>query len=565
MALKAQSSEPVRDQARSMVISRFGIVATSQTLASEAGAQVLEAGGNAIDAAIAANAVLGLVEPNSNGIGGDLFAIVYEAKSGKLHGLNASGWSPSGLTREFLGSKGITQMPYLGIHSVTVPGCVAGWEELRKRFGTLPLSKLLAAAIYYAEEGFPVTEIIASSWGTPATVDFLRSHANSKNTYLPGGHAPETGEVFRNPDLAASLRSIASHGRDGFYKGRVAEAMVAISQQMGGTLAEADLSEFHPEWVEPMMTTYRGWKIYEVPPNGQGIAALSMLNLMERFPLPEYGHNSAKALHAMIEAKKLAYADLLRYVGDPRFSRIPAAEMLSKELAAERAKLIRPDRASCRVAPSELKPMTRVHGGDTIYLSAIDKAGNIVSFIQSNYAGFGCGLVPPKTGFMLQNRGALFTFERDHPNVLAPRKRPLHTIIPAFMEKDGVRIGFGIMGGWNQAQAHAQFVSKVVDFGMSIQAALETPRFTKHTFEGCDVGLERRIPISVRQELERMGHEVEDLPPYSGMVGGGQAVMRDGKGVNYAGSDPRKDGAAVPEGPPVFGNQVGRSCVVRTP
>ena len=555
MTVYAKTSEKVRDHARSTVISQFGIVATSQTLASEAGAQVLEAGGNAVDAAIAANAVLGLVEPTSNGIGGDLFAIVYEAKTGKLHGLNASGWAPSGLTIDFLEAKGNTKMPHLGIYSATVPGCVAGWDELRKRFGTMPFSKLLAAATYYADKGFPVTEIIASGWGGPKAVEFLSVHPNSKATYLLGGKGPKTGDIFRNPDLASSFRLIAAKGRDGFYKGGVADAIVAISKETGGTHTHSDLSEFQPEWVEPIMTTYRGWKVYELPPNGQGIAALSMLNLMERFPLQEYGHNSAKALHVMIEAKKLAYADMLRYVGDPKFSKVPVKEMISKALAEERAKLIQPDKASCQVAPSELKMMTQLRGGDTIYMSAIDKEGNIVSLIQSNYSGFGSGLVPARTGFMLQNRGSLFTLERGHPNALEPRKRPLHTIIPAFMEKESVRIGFGIMGGWNQAQAHAQFVSKIVDFGMSVQAALETPRFTKQTFEGCDVMIESRIPESVRKALAGLGHDVQTAPPYSSAVGGGQAVMRDAKSVNYAGSDPRKDGAAVPEGPPVFGKK----------
>lgn len=555
MTLFAQappSVEKARQQARSMVISQFGIVATSQTLASEAGAQILEAGGNAVDAAIAANAVLGLVEPTSNGMGGDLFAIVYEARTGKLRGLNASGWSPTGLTIDFLEAKGHKAMPLRGIYSVTVPGAVAGWEALRKRFGSMGFSKLLAPAIYYAEKGFPVTEIIASGWGSEASVKFLSEHPNSKATYLPGGKAPQVGEIFRNPDLAQSFRFIAEKGRDGYYKGSIAEAIVAISRETGGTFTQADLAEFEPEWVEPITTTYREWKIYELPPNGQGIAALSMLNIMERFPLGEYGHNSARALHVMIEAKKLAYADMLRYVGDPRFSKVPVDVMLSKPLGVERAKLIQPDKASCQVTPSELKQMTKLEGGDTIYMSAIDKEGNIVSLIQSNYAGFGCGLVPPKTGFMLQNRGALFTLERGHPNELKPRKRPLHTIIPAFMEKDGVRIGFGIMGGWNQAQAHAQFVANVADFGMNVQAALETPRFTKPTFGGCDVLLESRIPEAARNELARLGHEVETTAPYSGAAGGGQAVMRDSKGINYAGSDPRKDGAAVPEGPPIF-------------
>ncbi len=544
-----------RQQARSMVITQFGIVATSQTLASEAGAQVLEAGGNAVDAAIAANAVLGLVEPGSNGMGGDLFAIVYEARTGKLYGLNSSGWSPTGLTVDFIKSKGQKSMPQLGIYSVTVPGAVAGWEALRGKFGTMNFSKLLAPATYYALHGFPVTEIIAASWGSEKTVEFLGKHPNSRATYLPNGRAPRVGEVFKNPDLAESFRLIAEKGRDGFYKGSIAEAILAISKEAGGTFTPADLAEFEPEWVEPIATIYRGWKIYELPPNGQGIAALSMLNIMEQFPLGEYGHNSVRALHVMIEAKKLAYADMFRYVGDPRFSKVPVQEMLSKALGAERAKLIQPDKASCQVLPSELKQMSKLQGGDTIYMSAIDKAGNIVSLIQSNYAGFGSGLVPPKTGFMLQNRGALFSLERGHPNELKPRKRPLHTIIPAFMEKGGVRIGFGIMGGWNQAQAHAQFVANIVDFGMNLQSALESPRFTKLTFEGCDVLLESRIPEAVRNELSSLGHEVHLGSPFAGAVGGGQAVMRDTQGVNYAGSDPRKDGAAVPEGPPVLGRR----------
>jgi gamma-glutamyltranspeptidase/glutathione hydrolase len=552
MTLLAQGPpRPPRLQARSMVISQFGIVATSQTLASEAGAQILEGGGNAVDAAIAANAVLGLVEPLSNGIGGDLFAIVYEATSGKLYGLNASGWAPAGLTIDFLESKGNKTMPELGIYSVTAPGAVAGWDALHKKFGTMPFSKILAPAIYYAEQGFPVTEIIAERWGSEGSVKFLGEHPNSKATFLPGGKAPKTGEIFRNPDLARSLRLIADRGRDGFYRGNIAEAIVSMSKEKGGTFELPDLAEFQPEWVEPISTAYRGWTITELPPNGQGIAALSMLNIMERFPLREYGHNCAKALHVMIEAKKLAYADMLRYVGDPRFSKIPVKQMLSKDLAEERARQIDPAKAHCDVLPSQFDQISRAPGGDTIYMSAIDKAGNIVSLIQSNYMGFGSGLVPSKTGFMLQNRGALFTLERGHPNALEPRKRPLHTIIPALMEKDGVRIGFGIMGGWNQAQAHAQFVANIVDFDMNVQEALEAPRFTKLTFDGCDVALESRIPEAIRDELTEMGHKIEPLPPYSGAVGGGQSVMRDANGVNYAGSDPRKDGSAVPQGPPV--------------
>jgi gamma-glutamyltranspeptidase / glutathione hydrolase len=536
-------------QTRSIVMTKLGIVATSQPLASRAGTQVLENGGNAIDAAIAANAVLGLVEPSSNGIGGDLFAIVYEAKTGKLYGINASGWAPQKLSIELLNGKGKKTMPQTGIHSVTVPGCVAGWEALRKRFGTQEFATLLKPAIYYADEGFPVSELIAGSW--KASTKTLSAHPNAKETYLPEGRAPKAGQVFQNPDLARSLRLIADKGRDGFYKGRIAEAIVKISEEQGGVFELADLEEFRPEWVEPLSTKYRGWTVYELPPNGQGIAALEMLNLMERFPLAEYGPNSAKALHVAIEAKKIAYADMLHYVGDPKFAKVPVKDMLSKALAEKRAKEIDAEKAHDAVMPSEFADFKRKAGNDTIYMCVVDKDGNMVSLIQSNYQGFGSGLVPAKCGFMLQNRGALFTLENDHPNALKPRKRPLHTIIPAFMEKDGTRIAFGIMGGWNQAQAHAQYVANVVDFGMNIQAALEAPRFTKMTFEGVDVKMESRIPEAVRTELEKRGHKVEVLPAYSVPVGGGQAVMRDGKGVNYGASDPRKDGAAIPEAAPL--------------
>src|SRR5215510_10619834 len=561
LALAQPKSEPApaapkaRPQTRSMVITRFGIVATSQTLASQAGAQILELGGNAVDAAIAANAVLGLVEPTSNGIGGDLFAIVYEAKTGKLYGLNASGWAPAKLTIDFVHSKGHQAMPQRGILTVTVPGCVAGWELLRKKFGTKDFETLLRPAIYYAEEGFPVTELISDGWhATERAIAEGRIEANAafKETFLPGGHAPAAGDIFRNPDLARSLRQIASRGRDGFYKGSTAAALVRLSHQVGGPMEEEDLAKFQAEWVEPISTTYRGWTITELPPNGQGIAALMMLNLMERFPLRDYGQASAKALHVMIEAKKLAYADLLGYVADPRFSAVPVEGLLSKKHAEKRAKEIAPDRVLASATPSAAEDIKSKPGADTIYMSAIDKDGNIVSLIQSNYSGFGSGLVAPGTGFGLQNRGALFSLDPKHPNALEPRKRPLHTIIPAFMRKGDTRIGFGIMGGWNQAQAHAQFVSNVVDFQMNIQAALEAHRFTKLTFEGVDVEMESRIPEATRAELGRLGHKISLLPAYSGEVGGGQVVMRDGRGVNFAASDPRKDGEAIPQSPPVF-------------
>lgn len=542
--------EPIRTQARSMVISKFGIVATSQSLASVVGQHVLEAGGNAVDAAIAANATLGLVEPTANGVGGDLFAIVYEAKTGRLYGLNSSGWAPSGLTIDFLESKGLKKMPTLGIYSVTVPGAVSGWDLLHKRFGTMPLSKLLAPVIYYAENGFPVTELISARWHSELRK--LKSEPNATALYLPDGRVPNPGDIFRNRELAGTLRLIAEHGRDGFYKGKTAEAIVEISKEKSGTFTLSDLSSFQGEWVEPISTTYRGWRVWELPPNGHGIAALEMLNIMERYPLSEYGHNSVKPLHVMIEAKKLAYADMLRYTADPRFYKNPVEQLLSKKLAEQRAALIDPEHAACEVAPVQLAQSDFAKpAGETIYMSVVDKDGNIVSLIQSNFAGFGSGIVPPGTGFMLQNRGSLFTLDRAHPNALAPHKRPVHTIIPAFMEKGDVRIGFGIMGGWNQAQAHAQFVSNVVDFGMNIQAALEAPRFTKSSFNGCDVRIESRVDPAVREALTKMGHQVIVAAPYSQSMGGGQAVMRDGNGVNYGGSDARKDGEAVAQEPPI--------------
>ncbi|HUE89349.1 MAG TPA: gamma-glutamyltransferase [Vicinamibacterales bacterium] len=536
---------------RSMVATTFGIVAASQPLAARAGVQILERGGNAIDAAIAANAAIGLMEPTGNGIGGDLFILYYEAKSGAVYGLNSSGWAPRALTTEWLASKGITEMPSRGIHTVTVPGAVAGWDAMRSRFGTKPFSELLAPAIYYAENGFPVSEKIADGWSR--SVKMHSEHPNSRKTYLIDGvRAPKAGEVFRNPDLAASLRSIAANGRDGYYRGTTADAILAISREQGGTMTAADLAEFQPEWVTPIKTNYRGWNVYEIGPNTQGIAALMMLNLMEPHPLREYGFHSAQALHVMIEAKKLAYADMLRYVGDPRFSRIPVDALLSESRAADRARLIDSAKAACHVEPATLPGVTNSQGNDTIYLSVVDQDGNIVSLIQSNYSGFGSGLVPPGAGFMLHNRGALFTLEPGQPNTLAPRKRPLHTIIPAFMENGDQKIGFGIMGGWNQGQAHAQFVANIVDYGMTIQEALEAGRFTKGSFDGCDVQVEALVPESVRAELAARGHEIRVVAPRSGTFGYGQAVLSGPGGVHFGASEPRHDGAAIPQAPPVF-------------
>jgi gamma-glutamyltranspeptidase/glutathione hydrolase len=536
-----------RTQARSMVISRHGIVATSQTLASQAGAQVLARGGSAMDAAIAANAVLGLVEPMSCGIGGDLFVIYWDAATGKLTGLNASGWSPQELTIDFLKSEGHSSMPQEGIHSVTVPGCVNGWEKLHQRFGRLAWRDLFRPAVYYAENGFPVTEIIQDNWKASAAK--LARDENAARTFLPGGKPPEVGQLFRNPRLAAAYKLIASQGAAAFYRGEVARAILKTSARLGGKMSAADLAEFQSEWVEPVSTEYRGWKVYELPPNSQGIAALEMLNVFERFPLADYAQASADALHIQIEAQKLAYADLHRYIADPRFSKVPTAGLVSKSYARERAALIDPRQARCESAPG--KPPAP--GGDTIYLAAIDRQGNIASLIQSVYLSFGSGIVVDDFGFPLQNRGALFEMDPAHPNALAPRKRPLHTIIPAFMEKGDLHMGFGIMGGYNQAQAHAQFVSNVVDHNFNIQAALEAPRFTKLTFGGCDVMIENRIPPVVREALAARGHNLEVLGDFSGWMGGGQVVLRDAAaGVNYGASSPRKDGAAIPEAPPYF-------------
>jgi gamma-glutamyltranspeptidase/glutathione hydrolase len=503
---------------------------------------ILAQGGNAIDAAVAANAALGVVAPMMNGIGGDLFAIVYEAKSGKLYGLNASGWSPAGLTADFLTGRGTKVMPQHGIHCVTIPGAVDGWDKLLQRFGRKKFAEVLAPAIRLASEGFPVTELIGGAWADSR--EKLAKDPGAKRTYLQDGHAPRVGEIFRNPDIAWSYKEIAEHGRDAFYRGAIASKLLKFSQQMGGTMVAEDLAAYSSEWVNPISTTYRGWTVYELPPNGQGIAALTMLNLMEKFPLGEYGAGSTAALHIMIEAKKLAYADMLRYVADPKFADIPVAGILSKNYATERARLIDPDKANCRVESGKPPKI----GTDTTYFCVVDREGNMVSYIQSNYSSFGSGLVAEGTGFALHNRGGLFSLDPKSPNVLAGRKRPLHTIIPGFMEKDSRRIAFGIMGGFNQSQAHAQFVSDVVDHQMNIQAALEAPRFTKLTFGGCDVMMERRISSSVRAELTKKGHEIQVRGDFASATGGGQAVMRDfATGVNFGASDPRKDGAAIPE------------------
>ncbi len=546
-SLVAQSKYP--DQARSTVVSTAGIVATSQVLASQAGAAILDRGGSAVDAAIAANAVLGTTEPMMNGVGGDLLAIVWDAKAKKLYGLNSTGWSPKGLSTEVLKSKGVNgKPPGQSIHLVTVPGAVAGWDALRKKFGRLTMAELLAPAIYFADQGVPIAERASATW----EIDGRRviDAPNFAATFMPGGHAPAPGQVFKNRDYAKTLTMIAQNGRDGFYKGPLAKALLEFSKEQGGTMVAEDLELFQSEWVDPISTTYHGWTVWELPPNGQGIAALTMLNIMEQFPLAQYGQNSTQALHVMMEAKKLAYADLTKYVGDSRFSPQPVKEMLSKDRAKLQAKTISEKEAHCQVMPSDLLARLNEVGKDTTYLTVVDKEGNIVSLIQSLYSDFGTGLVVPGTGMILHNRGGLFDYEPGRVNSLEPRKRPQTTIIPAFMEKGEVKVGFGIMGGFNQAQAHAQFVSNIADFGFNIQAAMEAPRFTKASFDGCDVSIESRVPEKVRSELTARGHKLRVTEPFSGSnMGRGNVVMVDEKGVKYGGSDPRADGAAIPQSP----------------
>ena len=533
-----------RSHARSMVVTKFGIVATSHTLASQAGAQVLARGGSAVDAAITANAVLGVTEPMMNGIGGDLFAIYWDAKSGKLYGLNSSGWAPQALTLDHLKSKGAKSMPQDGIDTVTVPGAVAGWEALHTRFGKAKWQDLFQAAIFYAENGYPVPELIHDFW--VESVNDVSQDPESRRVYLPSGTPPAVGDIFRNPDLAKALRLIAQQGATAYYRGDIARAVLDTEKQLGGTMAAPDLADFKPEWVDPVSTTYRGWTVYELPPNGQGMAALEMLNIMEATPASPDGPSSLAELHKKIEAMKLAYADLYRYNADPRFAKVPVKGLLSKQYAAERAKLIDPAKANCNALAGQ--PPT----SDTTYLTAVDRDGNIVSLIQSNYASFGSGITVRGMGFALQNRGALFSLDPSSPNVLAPRKRPFHTIIPAFMEKGDQHIGFGIMGGPNQPLAHAQFVSNVVDYGMNLQAALENARFTVSDRRGCNILIESRVNSEVRDKLSAMGHLLEVRKEYSASMGRGQAVLHDSRsGVNYGASDARADGSAEPEGPPI--------------
>jgi gamma-glutamyltranspeptidase/glutathione hydrolase len=534
-----------RSQARSMVISRYGIVATSQVQASQAGAEILAHGGSAVDAAIAANATLGVMEPDMNGIGGDLFALYWDAKTGKLYGLNASGWAPKDLTIAHLRAKDVTKMPAEGIDTVTVPGAVEGWNKLHGRFGRLPWKDLFTPAIFYAENGFAVQEMIGSDW--KASEPKLQQNPESRRVFLIHDQAPRMGEVFKNPDVAKALRILADRGPQAFYSGEIADSILATERELGGTMQADDLKDFSAEWVEPISITYRGWKVYELPPNGQGMAALEMLNLMEQFQPAKAGPLSTEEIHTRIEAMKLAYADLAHYNADPRFVKVPVAGLLSKQYAKQRAQLINPQKANCN-PEAGIPPSS-----DTTYLTAVDRDGNIVSLIQSNFSSFGSGITVRGMGFALQNRGALFMLDPTKPDALAPRKRPFHTIIPAFMEHGDDHIGFGIMGGANQPLAHAQFVSNVVDYGMNLQAAMEIARFTVTSNFGisCKILIEDRVPTDVRQQLTSMGHELNVRGDFSLYMGRGQAIDHNMKtGLNSAASDARTDGSAEPEFPP---------------
>jgi gamma-glutamyltranspeptidase / glutathione hydrolase len=547
LLISAAAFSQDRTNARSMVISQYGIVATSQTQASQAGAEILARGGSAVDAAIAANATLGVMEPDMNGMGGDLFAIFWDAKSGKLYGINASGWAPKALTIDYFKKKGATRMPPAGIDSVTVPGAVEGWHKLHERFGLLPWKDLFTPAIFYAENGFAVQELIGTDWQGSAAK--LKQDPESRRVFLMNDEAPRMGQIFKNPDLAKALRLIATSGPQAFYSGEIAQAILATQHELGGTMSSEDLKEFSAEWVDPISTTYRGWTVYELPPNGQGMAALEMLNIMEQFQPAKSGPVSTEEIHKRVEAMKLAYADLARYNADPRFAKVPVQGLLSKDYAKQRAQLIDPHKANCN--PQAGTPPF----SDTTYLTAVDRQGNIVSLIQSNFSSFGSGITVRGMGFVLQNRGALFMLDPAQPDALAPRKRPFHTIIPAFMEHGGDHIGFGIMGGANQPLAHAQFVSNVVDYGMNLQAAMETARFTvRSNFDlGCQILIEDRVPADTRQQLTKAGHQLEVRGDFSIYMGRGQAIDHNTKsGLNFAASDARTDGSAEPEPPPAL-------------
>jgi gamma-glutamyltranspeptidase/glutathione hydrolase len=535
---------------RSEVIATHGMAATSHPLVSQVALDILKRGGTAVDAAIAANATIGLMEPTGNGIGGDLFAIIWDAKSQKLYGLNGSGRSPQSLTlaklREELRKLGTTKIPPRGPLPVSVPGTVDGWFELHGRFGKLPMNELLQPAIRYAREGFPVTEVIAEGWAANAAL--LKQYPNYADTFMPNGHAPRKGEVFRNPLLANTLAQIAQGGRDAFYKGEIAQRIEKYMRANGGYLSAADLASHHSEWVEPVSTNYRGYDVWELPPNTQGVAALEMLNILEPYDLKSMGFGSPEYLHLFVEAKKLAFEDRARFYADPQFARIPLKVLLSKDYAAGRRALIKPDKAALEY-PVDNKAIDQ---SDTIYMSVADEAGNMVSLIQSNYRGMGSGMTPDGCGFILQDRGELFSLKDGHPNVYAPGKRPFHTIIPAFVTRAGKPwLSFGVMGGAMQPQGHVQILVNLIDFGMNLQEAGDAPR-VRHDgsseptdevmHDGGEVILEMGASPATVKALQARGHRVK--VENDGDFGGYQAILRDEHGVYFGASESRKDGAA---------------------
>ncbi len=544
------SNRPVgkRFATRSVVIAQHGMACTSQPLATQAAIDVLKQGGSAVDAAIAANAVLGLVEPPSCGIGGDLFAIVWDAKTKRLHGLNASGRSPGALTRKYFEEQKITRIPKDGPLPVSVPGCVDGWFELHGKFGKLPIERVLAAAIAYAYQGFPVSEVIAEDWERIS--ETMHKQPGFKETYMPRGHAPQTGEIFVNRDLGRTLEKIALGGRDAFYKREIAETIGAFIKKHGGFLSAQDLGEHKSEWVEPVSTNYRGYDIWELPPNGQGIAVLQMLNILEGYDIKRMGFGSAEYAHLFIEAKKLAFEDRAKHYADPAFSQVPVKQLISKKYATERRKLIDPKKAAKTFDAGN----PALNDGDTVYITTADGEGNMVSLIQSNYRGFGSGMVPDGLGFALQNRGELFTLAEGHANSYAPKKRPFHTIIPAFITRGGQPwISFGVMGGAMQPQGHVQIVVNLIDFEMGLQEAGDAPRIQHVNSseptgevmkEGGEVALEFGFPEETERELFNLGHKLGRAS--AGSFGGYQAIRVDlTNRVYFGASESRKDGQAA--------------------
>jgi gamma-glutamyltranspeptidase/glutathione hydrolase len=532
---------------RSEVIARHGMAATSQALATQAALDLLKQGGTAVDAAIGADAVLGVVEPMSCGLGGDLFALVWDAQTQKLYGLNGSGRSPYTLTMERFTELGLKTIPKNGPLPVTVPGCVDGWFELHGKFGKLPMKTILAPAIGYAREGFGVSEVIAEDWGGG---EKLKKWAGFKETYLPNGHAPAKGEVFRNEALARTLEKIAEGGRDAFYKGDIGRAIASFMSRHDGFLTEADLADHQSEWVEPVSTNYRGYDVWELPPNTQGIAVLQMLNMLEGFDVSRLGFGSRDYAHLFIEAKKLAFEDRAKFYADPQFNKIPVRELISKQYGAERRKLIDTKKAASTFDAGH-PPLNE---GDTVYLTAADGDGTMVSLIQSNYRGFGSGLVPDNCGFVLQDRGELFTLEGGHFNSYAPHKRPFHTIIPAFITKDGRPfLSFGVMGGAMQPQGHVQIIVNLIDFGMGLQEAGDAPRLQhvgsseptgEKMKEGGETYLEFGFPEEMERDLMKLGHKIGKAA--AGTFGGYQAIRYDAATKMYYGaSDSRKDGQAA--------------------